>query len=327
MNKIKCLKIFAFSTAMMIPTVCFTNSKYEKVVKNKNRASIVYEIENNTVKLNGVFEPIGPKEVIPPVAQITTALKTTTTTVTTTTQTTTTTEPVDEYKDIRNLEMLSNNDLSISELKDFIVKYSGYAKLDYKDALKVINDNVETIESDYSSIRGGIMCTLFTYSNEQGILSPYTSDREIREDMTQEEKESIMIEFCDNLCMCNDDKYIVLSAFREETWNGTSSRCVYDNNYGGIRIYGEAGCNGEYGMYSTPEFGIYREVKLIYNKLVSIRNNGTSDINSVVYSFACKYNPEYASTYSNKIMGWVYNVQNEYGDFSSSSSYQKVYGN
>ena len=85
------------------------------------------------------------------------------------------------------------------------------------------------------------------------------------------------------------------------------------------------GCNGEYGMYSTPEFGMYREVKLIYNKLVSIRSNGASDINSVIYSFACRYNPDYADHYAGKISGWVSNVQSEYGDFTSIDSYQKVY--
>ena len=127
----------------------------------------------------------------------------------------TTTEPVDVFKDIRFLENLSNNDLSIEELDNFIIRYCELSKLSYDVALDVLKDNIDTIESDYISIRGGIMVSLFDYSTNNGILSPYTENRVIREDMTQEEKENIMLEFCDNLCLSVEDKYIVLSAFRE----------------------------------------------------------------------------------------------------------------
>lgn len=314
MKSIKKLRICAATvTTILVPTLC-TNSGLSNEERNVAKA-ILYSIEeeNNDI------------------VSTTTTMNTTTTTnaITTTTSTTTTvvttTEPVDIYKHIRNLEQLKNNDLSIEDLDLFINKYASYTKLSYEEALEVINNNIETIENDYQSIRGGIMCTLFSYSNDNGLLSVYTEDRDIRVDMTQQEKESIMIEFCDNLCMCTDDKYIVLSAFREETGRGISEMCVYNNNYGGIRIYGEAGCNGEYGKYSTPEFGIYREVKCVGNKLSNIRSNGTTDINSVVYAFACRYNPEYADHYSSKISGWVYDVQRDYGDFSNTESYQKVY--
>lgn len=323
MNRVNKLKIFAITTALFIPTACVKDNSYKNdEIITTARYVRENSYDNNVVRVESDYSY--PKLIT---TQATTTSTTTTTTTTTETTTTTVTTTIpDPYKDIRYLERVNNNDLDIASLNDFIIKYSEYAKIDYNTALQVINDNLASIENDYASIRGGIMCTLFTYSDNNGILSPYTSDREIREDMTQEEKESIMIEFCDNLAMCTDDKYIVLSAFREETGRGTSERCVYDNNYGGIRIYGEAGCNGEYGMYSTPEFGIYREVKLVYNKLSNIRSNGINDINSVVYSFACKYNPDYADYYSGKILGWVYDVQNDYGDFSSYGGYQKVYG-
>ena len=88
-----------------------------------------------------------------------------------------------------------------------------------------------------------------------------------------------------------------------------------DNNYGGIRIYGEAGCNGEYGKYSTPEYGMYREVRCISNKLNNIRENGINDLNSVVYNFSCRYNPDYADMYSSKILNWVNNIRDEYQSF------------
>ena len=311
-NSIK-IKIFVAAT-LILPTVGALS------IANKNETK---ELEMIHADDNMVEELTTEPTTL--VESTTTTVESTTTMVTTTTVVTTT-EPVDIYKHLRHLELLNNNDLSIEELDSFINKYAGYAKLSYDEALQVINDNIDSIK-EYESIRGGIMCTLFSYSNEIGLLSPYTENREIRPDMTQEEKESIMIEFSDNLCMCVDDKYIVLSAFREETGRGISDMCVYNNNYGGIRIYGEAGCNGEYGRYSTPEFGMYREVSLINKKLKSIRENGTNDIGSVVYAFACRYNPDYADHYSGKIMNWVYDVQNDYGDFSNTESYQKVYSN
>ena len=291
MKKITKLKIYAAATALIFP---FTINSLN--VGEKNTEAMTIECIEYTTE---------------PTTEATTIPTTEATTIPTTEPTT-----IDEYKNIRNLELLKNNDLKIEELDEFIKEYSNYTKLSYEESIKVINENIESIENEYKSIRGGIMCTLFTYSNEMGNLSPYTENREIREEMTQEEKEKIMIEFCDNLCMETDDKYIVLSAFREETGCGTSHKCIYDNNYGGIRIYGEAGCNGEYGRYSTPEFGIYREVKLVNKKLTSIRENGTNDLNSVVYAFARRYNPDYASEYSGKIMKWVYKVQNDYGDFT-----------
>jgi len=302
------LKVFACSSVLLLPLVSSTYSN--NISRTNATLEMKSEYDNKEVEIETTYV-------------VTTTTKVTTTTPVTTTVVTTT-EPVDEYKHIRNLEVLKNNDLTIEELDLFINKYAEYTKLSYDDALKVINDNINSIESDYLSIRGGIMCTLFNHSNDIGLLSPYTNDREIRENMTLEEKESTMLEFCDNLCMCNDDKAIVLAAFREETGLGISEMCVYNNNYGGIRIYGEAGCNGEYGMYSTPEFGMYREVSLINKKLSSIRNEGTNDLNSVVYSFACRYNPDYADHYSGKILNWVYDVYNDYGDFNDYTYKQLV---
>ena len=60
---------------------------------------------------------------------------------------------------------MKNNDLSIEELDSFIKRYSSLAKLSYEDALKVIDENIDSIENDYNSIRGGIMCSLFSYVN------------------------------------------------------------------------------------------------------------------------------------------------------------------
>ncbi len=295
------------SSFLMIPTVIFSK-KIDKCDIEKCDTTFVDDCD-----------------LAPLVVETTTTCSTTTSVITTTATSTsttivTTTEKIDKYKNIRFLEGLKNNDLTIDELDNFIIRYCGFAKLSYDDALEVLKSNLSSIENDYQSIRGGIMCSLFMYANENGILKVHTDDREIREEMTQEDKENLMIEFCDNLCLSVEDKYIVLSAFREETGRGVSERCVYDNNYGGIRIYNEEGCNGEYGKFSTPEFGIYRQVKCVNGKLINIHNEGVYDIDSVAYEFACRYNPDYASLYSQKILGWVYDVQNDYGDFSKINS-------
>lgn len=308
--KINNLKIMALTTALSMPILCCGDSTYKlNKIDRANAACMTYDD-------NDSFEDELVNLTTTSTFTTTTTTVTTTSIVTTTTSIVTTKEVIDEFRDIRKYENLKNNDLSIEELDSFIKRYSSLAKLSYEDALKVIDENIDSIENDYNSIRGGIMCSLFSYSCDNGILSPYAMDKETRVDMTQEEKENIMIEFCNNLGLNSDDISIVISVFREETGNGTSSRCVNDNNYGGIRIYGEAGCNGEYGIYSTPEFGIYRQVKCVSNKLLNIRGDGINDLNSVVYSFACRYNPQYADTYSSKIMGWLYNVQSDYGDFS-----------
>jgi len=300
---IKNFKAFLLASVLSIPTFCYGDTPYKV-----NKTESVSKTNAACINFDNITEET--------TSIITTSITTTTTTATTS-EIVTTTEIVDQFKHLRIFENLKNNNLSIEELDMFIKRYADFSKVSYEEAVTILSDNIQSIESDYDSICGGIMCTLFNYANDNGILSPYTESREIRENMTQQEKEDLIIEFCRNLNLCNDDICIVLAAFREETGNGTSYKCVYDNNFGGIRIYNEAGCNGEYGMYSTPEFGAYRQVKCISNKLKNIRNEGINDLDSVVYNFSCRYNPEYASTYSSKILGWVYDVQSDYSDFSS----------
>ena len=243
--KIKNLKPIILVSLLAIPVISYGDTQYKLNKKAKaDAASFVSDdFDESFVESTDVIT--------------TTSINISTTAVPTTT--TVVTEPVDEYAHLRNLEILKNNDLNIEELDLFIKRYALFSKLSYDDAVKVLYDNIDVIESEFTSIRGGIMCTLFSYASDNGILSVYTNDREIREDMTQQDKENLIIEFCNNLDLCDDDISIVLSAFREETGNGTSYKCVNDNNYGGIRIYGEAGCNGEYGKYSAPEFGAYRQ--------------------------------------------------------------------
>ena len=308
-------KIKALILAGILSIPCFSSgSTHYKLnrVSRVDAANIVFD-DNNAIE---------EKEEINQVSALsTTTVSTTTTSVVTTIVTT---EAIDQYKNIRQFEHLKNNDLSIENLDLFIKRYSSFAKLSYDDAVNIINDNIDIIENDYASIRGGIMCCLFSYSNNMGILHVHTDDREIREDMTQQDKEGLIIEFCNNLDLCYDDVSIVLAAFREETGNGTSYKCVNDNNYGGIRIYGEEGCNGEYGMYSTPEFGIYRHVKCVSNKLIDIRSHGSNDLENIVYEFAYRYNRDYVEQYSNKILNWVYSVQSDYASFEQ-EDLQKQY--
>jgi len=301
--KIRSIKSLVLASLLSIPLFSYSGdnfklSKYSKA--NAVRDDSSYDFQGCTVS-------------VPQTTECATSVSTTVCSTTVTT----TTENVDQFKNIRKFECLKNNDLEIEQLDIFIRKYASFSKLSYEDALNVLSENIESVELDYESIRGGIMCNLFSYSNNNGILSVYTNDKEIREDMNQQEKEEKIIEFCNNLSLCDDDISLILAVFREETGNGTSYRCINDNNYGGIRIYGEEGCNGEYGMYSTPEFGAYRHVKCIFNKLKNIRGNGNNDLESVVYEFAYNYNRDYASTYSSKILNWIYSVRDDYDSFNN----------
>lgn len=242
---------------------------------------------------------------------VTTAVTTTipvTTTVTTTTKVTTT---VDQYREIRELEKLSNNDLTLEELDDFIVKYSKLSHYSYKSAVEIIKENKDTIENDYNSIKGGIMQILFESASDNDILSGYCSyDKlELRE-MSLEEKEAIMLEMCDNLGLNSDEKLIVLAIFRWETGWGESNLCVNSNNYGGMRLG-----SGEFAIYQTPEYGIYRTVNCVSRHINNQKANGYTSLDSIVAGMSSSYCPSTAADWANKILGFTYGVASDYNYF------------
>ena len=213
------LKIMALGLTLLMPATIIDASTSDYKLDNK-----VTLINDNDSSIKNIEYS---KKSIVIETTTTTSLTTTIVTTPTTTIPVTTIPPVDIYKDIRFLEDVSNNDLTIEELNKFIIKYSSLAHYSYYDALDIIKNNLDSINKDYDSIKGGIMCTLFETASENNVLSGYcdSSIIELR-NMTLEEQESIMLEMCDNLSLTTDEKLIVLAIFRHETGNGESNLCL-----------------------------------------------------------------------------------------------------
>lgn len=255
-------------------------------------------------------------------SQITTSTATITLTTPTTTSSFTTTTVVTTtesiYKDIMFLYNIDNN-YSLEDINYIIIKYSDYCNLSYDASISILKDNIEDI-INYNSLEEGIMCTLFERGSDLGLLSSYcTNESKITKDIDRDTKEKIMIDMCDVMGIIDNDKKIILSIFRWETGNGTSNLCVNSNNYGGIRVY-----NGEFGIYQTPEYGMYRAILCIYNHICSARNNGCNDTYSIINHMSYAYCPGTASDWSNSINNMFYSVDNYY-DFDS--KYVKKYEN
>lgn len=223
---------------------------------------------------------------------------------------------INPYSEIMFLENVDSN-VSLEDLNDFIIKYAFYSKYSYSDAVNIIYNNLDTIISDYSTLKGGIMCTLFNSASNDGLLSSTCNYSSVeKRDMTLEEKEVIMLDMCDALGLSNTDKTIVLAIFRHETGNGTSNRCVNDNNYGGIKV-------GEYfGVYQTPEYRIYKAIMCIDGHIERNKSKmGTSDMYTIVSSMSYSYCPGTASDWTSKIISFTNKVSEDYSDFSDSYEY------
>lgn len=219
---------------------------------------------------------------------------------------------VNEYQSIMFLDGVDSN-YTVEEINDLIVKYSSYSLFTYDEAISIIEDNLEYITSNYSSLETGIMCILFDTASERGLLSSYCNyDKVERRDMTRDEQETIMLEICDSFGISNDDKTIVLAVFRHETGNGTSSRCVNDNNYGGIYI----SSIGDFGIYQTPEYGMYRAIKCIIGHIERVKNKtGSSDVYNIIYGMSFSYCPGTASDWTSKVFSMYGQVDSYYNSF------------
>ena len=228
----------------------------------------------------------------------------------TTHTTCTTTENI--YKDIM---FLYDSKYSMSEINDMIIRYSCYCNISYDDAVSILSNNYSSF-SDYNSLEDYIMSGLFDGASDLGMLSSYCTEGLIKKDMSRDEMESIMIDMCDVMGMSDDDIKIVLAIFRWETGHGTSGLCVNCNNYGGIKI------GNKFGIYQTPEFGMYKAIKCVRWHIKTSRDKGYTDINSIVSDMSYRYCYDTAHEWANKINSMIYSID-EYYDFDN--QYTKKY--
>ena len=232
----------------------------------------------------------------------------TTTTEMTTIETTTTTNI---YQDIM---FLNSNEYTIEEINDMIIKYSSYCNITYDETLKLLKNNKKNIKN-YKTIEEYIMCTTFDKAEENKLISNYCTDGSIiKKELTRDEQEKTMIEICDVLNISNEEKQIVLAIFRWETGHGTSPLCVNCNNYGGIKI------SNEFGIYQTPEYGMYCAIKCIKNHINISKEKGYTDTYSIVSDMSYRYCYDTAGEWTNCIMGMIYDINENY-------TYTKKYEN
>lgn len=294
MKKIKLLPILV---------AIVTTSSGGKLLLEKNNQSIVrkkitYSYSNDNIIENTTFA--------------TTSTTTTNNTTIPTTTTITTTES--KYKELAFLYGMSD-DYSLEQLHDIIIKYSSYSHIDYDEAIKIIKENSNYIENDCVNTEAGIVKTLFDNCElgdycDQSIIETRT--------MNRDEKEKNMIEICNSLGINDTDKIIILSIFRWETGHGESDLCVYCNNYGGITV------NNGFGRFQTPEYGMYRAIKCMYNHIQNSKNNlGTDDMYSIIDNMASIYCPPTASEWARQIKSMTYSVDEYYNSFEEYKKYEK----
>lgn len=241
-----------------------------------------------------------------------TTMYTTTTTIATTIITT---ENI--YKDIMFLDGIDNN-YDISEINDLIIKYSAYCDFSYDQAVSILREGFNI--NDYNSLEDAIMRTLFDKGCELGLLSTYCDNKFKRTcEMSRDEKESIMLDMCNVMEIPNDYKKIILAVFRWETGHGESDLCRYNNNYGAIKV------GNKFGIYQTPEFGMYRAILCIYNHILKSNNKGYYDINSIVSDMSYRYCYDTASDWAYHVNNMVYSVSDCY-DFDSKQYIKKYEG-
>ena len=279
-------------------------------------------VTNGAVKVEesyseGVMDTFNVTSTTTTSTSVTTTSTTSTSTSTTSTSTSTTvctTESI--YKDIMFLYGIDDS-YSLEDIDYLVSKYSGYCNLPYDTCVSILNDNIDSV-LNYNSFEEGIMRTLFEISSDMGLLSSYCTDgNKVVKEMDRDSKESIMIDMCNVMGISDDDKKIILAIFRWETGHGMSSLCAYSNNYGGIRVY-----NGEFGIYQTPEYGMYRAIECMYGHICRAHDDGCYDIYSVVNNMSYSYCPYTAGDWANSINDMIYSVD-DYYDFDS--GYVKKY--
>ncbi len=222
----------------------------------------------------------------------------------TTSTTYTTTENI--YKDIM---FLYNDNYSMSQINDMIIKYSSYCNISYNDAVSILKKNIDSF-NQYNSLENYVMSGLFDGASDLGLLSSFCTDGIIKKEMSRDEMEAKMIDMCNVMGMSNDDIKIVLSIFRWETGHGTSSLCVNCNNYGGIKV------GNDFGIYQTPEFGMYKAIRCINWHIKTSRDKGFNDVNSIVSDMSFRYCYDTANEWANCINEMINSV-NEYYHFDN----------
>ena len=217
--------------------------------------------------------------------------------------------------------------INYDTLQDYICYYSEYSNYSFDEALEIVYDNKDSIKQNYNNdIFGGIMDTLFTKAEEEGRVDCHCKPEEVVVkyqtfpnsfyDQAEMDKkmeqcaniEETLVSMCNHMGMTEEEKNLALAIFRQETDYGASERCVYNNNYGGIVF------DGEFAVFSNPEFGMYKTLGVMKNFFENAKNNGCTTVDQMIFNIAPTYCTHTPFEWSKSVSSMYYNVVDEYSN-------------
>lgn len=173
----------------------------------------------------------------------------------------------------RIIKISNSTGIEPTKLVSMIERNSLYTRTNYDQGTKIVEQNLDRIKNEYNNPKTGIVCVLFDYAIENNILrNNCPEDEMIRQDTTIFEKESFLLELCDNFGMNEVETNVSLSIFRTKMNTMTTS---YDRDYNNFDD--STLPNGELCRYETPKYGLYEALSVLKKRLDSAKDNGIYD--------------------------------------------------
>jgi len=198
------------------------------------------------------------------------------------------------------IKISKSTGIDSSELIPMIDRYSLCTKTTYGQGVKIVENSLDKIKNEYNNPKAGVMCVLFDYAIENNILRNNCPENEmIRQETTNYEKESFMLEMCENFGMNEVEKNVSLSVFRTKMNTMTTSNDTNYNNFDDSTLP-----NGELCRYETPKYGLYEAFNVLKKHLDGAKDNGIYDSAGIINYLSQFYGGD----------DWIVNVTEVYNE-------------
>lgn len=198
------------------------------------------------------------------------------------------------------IKISKSTGIDSSELIPMIDRYSLYTKTTYGQGVKIVENSLDKIKNEYNNPKAGVMCVLFDYAIENNILRNNCPENEmIRQETTNYEKESFMLEMCENFGMNEVETNVSLSIFRTKMNTMTTSNDTNYNNFDDSTLP-----NGELCRYETPKYGLYEAFNVLKKHLDGAKDNGIYDSAGIINYLSQFYGGD----------DWIVNVTEVYNE-------------
>lgn len=181
---------------------------------------------------------------------------------------------------------ISSNNAKINESDQFVAKLSSMYFMDYDDVNEIYLENKDEIDSSDNFELAYLLKVKDEFYKDDSI------DKEsIVSNMSSKEKEQCIIEIAKNIYKIDDEETyaLLLAIHRLETYYGTSDKCVYDNNPGGLRA------GGNFLTFKTFEIGAESFVRnTLKIRGQAIEENGYDDIEYSMQTIYCEGENDWA---------------------------------